>query len=162
MAEAHAVSDYDTDTVLWSERQADLLRRLAAGEGVNDQVDWENVAEEIDSVGRSQRLALASHVRVVLEHLMKLEASPAVEPRRGWEETVRRTRLDIEDLLEDSPSLRRTVGAVIGRQLPGVRKIVAASLARYGETPRVAVEGLSYDADSVLGGFFPMEPESAR
>ena len=30
-AEAHAVSDYDTDTVLWSERQADLLRRLAAG-----------------------------------------------------------------------------------------------------------------------------------
>ena len=83
---------------------------------------------------------------------MKLEASPAVEPRRGWEETVRRTRRDIEDLLEDSPSLRRTVDAVIARQLPGVREIVAASLARYEETPRVAVEGLSYDAISVPGG----------
>ena len=84
MAEAHALSDYDTDTVLWSERQADLLRRVAAGERVNDQVDWENVAEEIDSAGRSQRLALASYVGLVLEHLMKLEASPAIEPRRGW------------------------------------------------------------------------------
>ena len=115
------MGDYDTDTVLWSERQADLLRRLAAGERVNDQVDWENVAEEIDSVGRSQRIALASHVRVVLEHLMKLEASPAVEPRRGWRETVRRARADIRELLEDSPSLRRTVGTIIARQLPEVR-----------------------------------------
>ena len=34
---------YDTDAVQWSERQAELLRRLAAGERVNDQVDWENV-----------------------------------------------------------------------------------------------------------------------
>ncbi|HEY1936212.1 MAG TPA: DUF29 domain-containing protein [Acetobacteraceae bacterium] len=152
------MSDYDTDTVLWSEHQADLLRRLAAGEHVNEHVDWENVAEEIDSVGRSQRIALASHLRVVLEHLMKLEASPATEPRRGWEETVQRARQDIEDLLEDSPSLRPTVGAVVARQLPRMREIVAASLARYGETPRVAVEGLSYDADAVLGGFFPAVP----
>ena len=152
------MSDYDTDAVLWSERQADLLRRLAAGERVNDQVDWENVAEEIDSVGRSQRIALSSHIAVVLEHLMKLEASPAMEPRRGWEETVRRARLDIKRLLADSPSLRRTVGAAIAGQIEDVREIVAASLARYGETPRVAVAGLRYDADAVLGGFFPPEP----
>jgi hypothetical protein len=39
------MSDYDTDLLLWSGRQADLLRRVAAGERVNDQVDWENVAE---------------------------------------------------------------------------------------------------------------------
>ena len=52
------MSDYETDTLLWSERQVDLLRRLAAGERVNDRVDWGNVAEEIDSVGRSQRIAL--------------------------------------------------------------------------------------------------------
>lgn len=155
------MSDYDTDTLLWSERQADLLRRLAAGEQVNAQVDWENVAEEIDSVGRSQRIALASHVRVVLEHLMKLEASPATEPRRGWRGTVRRARLDIKELLDDSPSLRRTVGAIIARQLPDVREIVAEALADHSETPRVAVAGLSYDADAVLGGFFPADPGGA-
>jgi hypothetical protein len=153
------VADYDTDTVLWSERQADLLRRLAAGERVNNQVDWENVAEEIDSVGRSQRIALASHVRVVLEHLMKLEASPAAEPRRGWRETVRRARADIRELLEDSPSLRRTVGTIIARQLPEVRADVSEMLADCGETPRAAVEGLSYDAEAVLGGFFPAVPD---
>ncbi len=155
------MSDYDTDTVLWSERQADLLRRLAAGERVNDQVDWENVAAEIDSVGRSQRIALASHVRVVLEHLMKLAASPAVEPRRGWRETVRRARADIRELVEDSPSLRRTVGTIIARQIPEVRADVAEMLADYGETSRVAVQGLSYDAEAVLGGFFPTGPDSA-
>ena len=37
----------DTDTALWSDQQAALLRRLAAGEWVNDQVDWENVIERM-------------------------------------------------------------------------------------------------------------------
>ena len=157
-AETDAVSDYDADTVLWSERQADLLRRLAAGAQVNAQVDWENVAEEIESVGKALRIALAGHLGVVLEHLMKLEASPAIEPRRRWEETVRRTRLAIRDLLDDSPSLRRAVGAIIARQLPDVREIVAEGLADHAETPRVAVEELNYDADAVLGGFFPADP----
>jgi len=41
---------YGTDLLLWSEQQAKLLRRVAAGEQVNDQVDWENVVEEIESV----------------------------------------------------------------------------------------------------------------
>ena len=156
------MSDYDTDTVLWSEHQADLLRRLAAGEHVNEHVDWENVAEEIDSVGRSQRIALASHVRVVLEHLMKLAASPAVEPRRGWRDTVRRARADIKELLEDSPSLRRSVDAIIARQLADVRADTVAALADYGERPRVPIGELSYDADAVLGGFFPAEPDRRR
>jgi hypothetical protein len=47
------MSDLYDDVLLWSERQAALLRRMAAGERVNDQVDWENVAEEIEDVGRS-------------------------------------------------------------------------------------------------------------
>jgi hypothetical protein len=54
------MSDYDTDVVIWSERQADLLRRVAAGERVNDQVDWTNVIEEVESVGQSQVDAVES------------------------------------------------------------------------------------------------------
>ena len=46
---------YKDDILLWSEQQAELLRRLAAGEHVNAQVDWENVVEEIESVGSEQR-----------------------------------------------------------------------------------------------------------
>ncbi len=44
------MSEYDADFVLWSREQADLLRRMAAGERVNDQVYWENLAEEIESL----------------------------------------------------------------------------------------------------------------
>ncbi|HEY5302150.1 MAG TPA: DUF29 family protein, partial [Acetobacteraceae bacterium] len=45
---------YDTDTLTWSERQAALLRRIAAGERVNDpDLDWPNIIEEVESVGRS-------------------------------------------------------------------------------------------------------------
>jgi len=46
---------YDEDIVLWSERQGELLRRRAAGELVNEaELDWPNIAEEIESVGNEQ------------------------------------------------------------------------------------------------------------
>jgi hypothetical protein len=78
------MSDYDTDIVRWSERQAVLLRQYAAVARANDPaLDWPNIIEEIESVGRSERSALASNVRTILEHLAKLETSPAVEPRGG-------------------------------------------------------------------------------
>ena len=44
---------YDEDILLWSERQSDLLRRIAAGEPVNEQPDWVNIIEEVESVGRA-------------------------------------------------------------------------------------------------------------
>ena len=82
---------YDQDLVLWSEEQGRALRE-AAGAGWNAPIDWENVAEEIESLGKSERRALASHIEVVIEHLLKLQASPAAEPARGWRDTIRRTR----------------------------------------------------------------------
>jgi Domain of unknown function DUF29 len=48
------MSEHDTDILLWSEHQAALLRRLAAGERVNDQIDWANVIDEVESVGSEQ------------------------------------------------------------------------------------------------------------
>ena len=56
------MSEYETDVSRWSERQGALLRRLAAGERVNDaDLDWPNIAEEIETVGRSERAILSSH-----------------------------------------------------------------------------------------------------
>jgi hypothetical protein len=46
---------YETDALAWSENQAALLRHLATGERVNKQIDWANVVDEIESVGRSER-----------------------------------------------------------------------------------------------------------
>ena len=62
---------YEADFGLWSEQQADALRRRAANE-----VDWDNVAEEIDAVGRSERNAVASHLVLALLHDLKAEAWP--------------------------------------------------------------------------------------
>jgi hypothetical protein len=47
-----ATSEYDTDAREWSERQSALLRRLAAGENINDRIDW---SDEMEAVGRSKR-----------------------------------------------------------------------------------------------------------
>ena len=123
------MSEYETDIARWSERQAALLWRRAAGELVNDdEVDWPNIAEEIESVGRSERAALASHVGTVIEHLLKLEASPAVDPRAGWKETVLRTRAAIDESLEASPSLRSAIDTMITRAKTPVGRRSAGAL----------------------------------
>jgi hypothetical protein len=147
---------YDTDTLLWSEHQADLLRRRAAGELINDaELDWPNIAEEIEALGKSERSALASHVATVIEYLAKLEASPATEPRIGWHETVIRARASIEELLDGSPSLRGTLDAVVARQHARSLRLAASVLALYGETARVPLEKIQYRTDQVVGSWFP-------
>ncbi len=143
------------DILLWSDRQAQLLRQHASSACINDAIDWPNIIEEIESVGRAERAALASHVRIILEHLAKLEASPATEPRAGWLETIARARADVADLLEDSPSLVPSLPDVCSRQLKRVKPIVAAALAAYGETPLVPRDGLSYTEVQVVGLWLP-------
>ena len=147
---------YYDDAVLWSERQADLLRRRARGELANDaDLDWLNLAEEIDSMGRSERSALASHIRTIIEHLARLDASPATNPRASWQETVLRARVDIEELLEASPSLKGSLDKVVEREHSRALRLAASALATYGETPRVSLNGLHYSSDQVLGPWLP-------
>ncbi|MGH7069731.1 MAG: DUF29 domain-containing protein [Acetobacteraceae bacterium] len=85
---------YETDILEWSEQQAALLRRLAKGERVNDQVDWENVVEEIESVGNEQRHALESHLIQALLHMLKAEAWPEARDRPHWQAEARGRRND--------------------------------------------------------------------
>lgn len=101
-----AKNGYWEDFYAWTQDQAAKLRAAAAS-GSNLPVDWENLAEEIESVGRSDFRALESCLAVVIEHLLKLEYSPADQPRAGWTRSVRHGRRSVEKLLRDSPSLRR-------------------------------------------------------
>ncbi len=150
------MSDYDSDVYAWSQRQGDLLRRLAAGERVNDaDLDWPNIAEEIETVGRSERAALRSHILNVIEHLIKLQASRTVEPRAGWQDTIDRARSEIESLLADSPSLRPGVASIIAGVLPKARRFAGTALTRHGEAPLVELQTLDYSEDQVLGEWFP-------
>jgi hypothetical protein len=146
---------YDTDVLLWSERQSSLLRRVAAGEPVNEAPDWANIIEEIDALAKSERSTLASHIRTVIEHLARLDVSPATDPRNGWIETIIRTRDNIQDVLKSSPSLKPSINAVIADERPRALRLVGRVLTLYGETPRVPLDLLCYSEDQVLGDWFP-------
>jgi hypothetical protein len=145
---------YDTDLKLWAESQARALRD-AGHAGTNLPIDWDNVAEEIESLGKSQARELASRIAVVLVHLMKLEASPAEEPRAGWQETIAQQRNDIERVLADSPSLRPTIQSVIENESGKARRVAVLALAGHGEQPQMAVANIRYTVEQVLGDWFP-------
>ena len=80
---------YEADILLWSEQQAEALRRRAANE-----IDWDNVAEEIESVGRSERIAVESHLVKALLHDLKAEAWPLSRDVPHWRAEARGHRDD--------------------------------------------------------------------
>ena len=129
--------------------------RAAADAGWNAPIDWENVAEEIESLGKSDRHALASHIAIVIEHLLKLQASPASMPARGWQDTILRARGEIEQLLADSPSLRGEIAGLITKGFRRARALVRVGLKEYGEQPTIDLDQVTYTEDQVLGDWMP-------
>lgn len=95
------LSLYEGDFVLWLEDVAAKLRaRDFAG------LDVENLLEEVESLGRSQRKELKSRLITLLAHLLKRLYIDSVYDNRGWELTIREQRKELLLLLEQSPSLR--------------------------------------------------------
>lgn len=78
-----ADSLYDTDFVAWSEQQAALLRRHLAGERVNG-LDWENIVEEIESLGRSETKQVESLLIQAMAHRLKIERWPTHPAVGHW------------------------------------------------------------------------------
>jgi uncharacterized membrane protein len=150
---------YDRDFVLWTEEQAAALRRAKDS---NLRLDWENLADEIESLGKSDRRELRSQITRILRHFLKLAASPTSEPRGGWRSTIRDARVEIEGVLEDSPSLRREVADIIVKQSGTAAKLAAADLARNRESADAVwarLERGGFTADEVLGDWFPDAPD---
>ncbi len=108
----HEVPGYEQDLVAWAFANARLLR-----EGRFDSLDVENIAEELEDMGRSERRALASHLRVLLLHLLKWQEQPA---RRGpsWRRSIRNARQEIEEILAESPSLAQRLPEMIAQAYP--------------------------------------------
>ena len=105
MAGQDSASLYDEDVVVWSERQCDLLRRVAKGERVNDQVDWDNVIEEIASVGNEQVHQVSSLLMQSIAHRLKAMAWPTARDVDNWEADARRFAADAADRF--TPSMRQ-------------------------------------------------------
>lgn len=84
---------YDDDFYAWTQYQAEVLRTLRTRD---NRFDRDNLVEEIESLGRSERDAVRSRVRRILIHFLKLAHSPARDPRLDWMGSV----------IELAPSLR--------------------------------------------------------
>ncbi len=78
---------YERDVLAWSQHQADLLRRFGRGERVND-VDWANVAEEIEDVGLSELHAVESYLVLIMVHLLKIQAWPEDRAVDHWQAEI--------------------------------------------------------------------------
>jgi hypothetical protein len=151
---------YEADTVAWSENQAAALRAAASGAS-NQPLDWENLAEEIDDLAKSLRRRLRSQIARIIHHQVKLEYSPAIDPRNDWRRTVRLARLDIGRILRDSPSLKREIRGLIEEETAGAVQLAIIDLEERDEIDDMelpAIRGTSYNEEQILGDWFPEEP----
>jgi hypothetical protein len=92
--------DYEEDFYAWTVDQARLLRT-----GELSTIDAANLAEEIESMGRSDRRELQSRLAVLTMHLLKWRFQPSARSR-SWSATIEEQRLQIEQVFAESPSLR--------------------------------------------------------
>ncbi|AIB14006.1 hypothetical protein ABAZ39_18945 (plasmid) [Azospirillum argentinense] len=102
---------YDSDFFAWTQDQASRLRRLAA-ERSNVDLDLENLAEEIESMGRSEQQQLESRLTVLLLHLLKWRFQPGLRGN-GWRLTIKEQRNRIERHLRKNPSLKAMLDETI-------------------------------------------------
>jgi hypothetical protein len=79
---------YDDDILLWSEQQAAAIRRLAQSRNLPNELDVENVAEEIESVGRSELAAVKSCILLIFVHFIKLAADSNATAARHWRSEI--------------------------------------------------------------------------
>jgi hypothetical protein len=98
---------YDEDVLEWSEHQARLLRQHASGRGGNETPDWENIIEEVESVGRGQLSAVRSLLVQALLHDLKVRAWPLSREVPHWRAEARGFRGDAAEAF--TPSMRQRI-----------------------------------------------------
>lgn len=107
------------DVYKWATEQAALLRA-----GKFDQIDIENVADEIESVGKSEFRSLTSHIEIILTHLLKWDFQPQ-RRSRSWLLSIEEHRQRARDDLADSPSLDTRVEEAVHRAYRLARRAAA-------------------------------------
>jgi len=136
MTDGRAADLYERDFVAWTRAQVSALRRLAESRPNEPAVDFPHLIEEIADLGKSERDAVRSHVRTIIEHCLKLRHSAANDPRAAWMSTIGRTRTALEDKL--SPSLRRDLRVQLPRLYAQARRDAGRDLALFGEPDAAA------------------------
>ncbi len=119
---------YDEDFYAWTQYQAAVLRSLATSD---NRFDREHVAEEIEDLGKSERNAVRSEVRRILEHALKLAHSPAADPRVDWMVSIANARAELEGRL--TATLRQDIEANFGKIYGHARRAAEIALRAHHE-----------------------------
>lgn len=90
---------YDQDFYLWTQKMSELIKNRQF-----DAVDWENIVEEIETLGRSEKRAVKSHLVILLLHLLKWQYQPEYRCR-SWSASTNNARRQLQKLLKENPSL---------------------------------------------------------
>jgi hypothetical protein len=142
-------TNYETDVVAWANEQAALIRG-----GHLDQLDLEHLAEEVEAMSAKEKRELRNRLAVLLQHLLKWQFQPN---RRSdsWTTTMFEQRLNIHDILEDSPSLN---GVLEDRLDSSYRLAVSQAASETGISWHVFPKTCPYTLDKALeNGWLPDE-----
>ncbi len=145
-----AKAKYEEDFFLWSQEQAAALREAAVAR-TNLPIDFEQIAEEIDDLGRSSKTAIRNLCKQVIVHRLKLDHSPALYPRNSWAHEITNFQTDIALIVSDSPSLRQFLPRLIDQAWLLGRRYAIADLFKDGVDGRDLPELCPYSARDILG-----------
>ena len=140
---------YETDFYAWARLQAETLRKLQTARP-NLPLDFEHLIEEVEDLARSDLRTARSQVRRIIEHLLKLEFSPADRPRHQWRRSFRDARNQLGDVL--TASLQQALVPNLPGLYTDARAIAADDLRDHDEREAVVAmpEALPYSLDQLI------------
>ncbi|NET57741.1 MAG: DUF29 domain-containing protein [Symploca sp. SIO2E6] len=133
---------YDRDFALWLEDTATQLKARDI-----DNLDWDNLVEEIEALGISQKHEVESGLKTILAHILKRCYVPLPDCFRGWQVTIRTQRNELKRLLKKAPSLRNYVLAEFDELYQEALSEVGEE---YPDTEFPEAWEFSYSLDTVL------------
>lgn len=145
---------YDTDFYAWTQDQGARLRARAGFDNRSD-IDWENAAEEIEGVGRSERREIASRLTLIMTHLLKWRFQP-MHRSRSWSGTIREQRRMLRRVLDDSPSLASFPAEILAEEYAAA---VSQASDETGLSPNAFPATCPFAIDDILTPDFLPEAE---
>jgi hypothetical protein len=150
---ARAADLHASDSYSWALSQAEALRA-----GRIEDLDLVHLVEELEGLAIATRSAVRSRTRTIIEHLLKLQHSPAADPRPGWRRTVRVQRSGLRDDL--TPTLRRQLEEDLADLYRDGWQYAVDDLETHGELAAAAAlpSDCPYSLAQILSDWLPDPP----
>ena len=138
---------YDKDFYEWTQENANLLR-----EGRFAEIDIDNLVEELEAMGRSEKRAFETRIAVLIAHLLKWQWQPE-RHGKSWEYTIREQRVRVADILRDNPSLKHYLDELLPR---AYEKAILTFVKETGLQEKILPVACPYSFDEIMSKeFFP-------